>query len=118
MSKVLVTSYDTLVGAAVSCAREERRISQNAFAKKVGFAQSHLSRIEAGALSITVVHLARIAECLDWQESALLEMVEQTQRYLKTLGVNVFRQKRDASMLTARQVNAMLASGQRREGVK
>lgn len=107
-SHVVTTTYDTLVGAALVQARDERGLTQSGLAAKLGFKQSRLSRVESGSLPLTVTQLSVISGHLCRRESGLLALVEHMLVRLKKMRIKVLWQRRDASSLTAKQVNAML----------
>ncbi len=51
--------------AAIKAARQAKKMTQQALAQKVGLPQSHLSKIEAGKVNVSLESLIEIARCLE-----------------------------------------------------
>jgi transcriptional regulator with XRE-family HTH domain len=70
--------------ATLKRAREQKGLTQRELAKKVGLPQSHISRIERGAVDLQTTGLIEIARALDMElvlvPRALLSAVQALQR--------------------------------------
>ena len=53
-----------IVGRNVRRLRQERRLTQEAFAERSGFAQTYVSQLENGRLNPTIVTLFELAQAL------------------------------------------------------
>ena len=61
-----------MLGAAVRELRQERSLSQEAFADLAGLDRSYMGGIERGEHNLTVMSLLRIATALDCKASVLM----------------------------------------------
>ncbi|MDK3075497.1 helix-turn-helix domain-containing protein [Sedimentitalea sp. JM2-8] len=61
-----MTSYESeKLAATLKAAREKKGLSQRALSSRAGVPQSHISKIESGAVNLTVSSLTAIANALD-----------------------------------------------------
>lgn len=71
-----LTTYEGVVSQTVVKLREERGISQAAFAEQVGLSPSTWSRIESGDSGLSLDQLKKAAEILSFQPHQLLEIAD------------------------------------------
>jgi len=75
------------IGASLKAAREKKGLSQRALSEKVGIAQSHISKIENGAVNLQISSLIELARILELElmlvPRALLPVFEALQRGVK-----------------------------------
>jgi transcriptional regulator with XRE-family HTH domain len=93
------TTYAAVVGQILARMRADRRMSQMAVATSLGVVQSVVSRVESGALPLTVDLLARWAALLQVRPGQVLDSAEAAVAALERQGVRVVlrRQKDDES---------------------
>jgi transcriptional regulator with XRE-family HTH domain len=65
MVKCIVTYAGQHIVAALKAAREKKELSQRALSTKAGVPQSHISRIERGAVDLQLSSLIELARVLD-----------------------------------------------------
>ncbi|NTU82210.1 MAG: helix-turn-helix transcriptional regulator [Chloroflexales bacterium] len=68
----VVEPIDRQVGQRIAAAREERGMSQRAFAAQLGWPSGTLANYESGRRRLTLSHLAHIARTLDRSPAAFL----------------------------------------------
>jgi transcriptional regulator with XRE-family HTH domain len=64
------------LGRSIRSVREQKRYSQEGFARHAGLDRSYFGAIERGEFNITVAMLAKIADALDTTVAALCEKAE------------------------------------------
>lgn len=62
-----------MLGAAVRELRQERSLSQEAFADLAGLDRSYMGGIERGEHNVALINIQRIAQALDLKVAALME---------------------------------------------
>lgn len=60
------------IGKIIKAIREEKKISQEAFAAKAGLGRSYYGRVERGEQNITIQNLIRIALTLEVEVAELI----------------------------------------------
>ncbi len=108
MSRRPTVAFDTLVGVAVYHWRTARGMSQVELAKRLAVGQSWLSRVESGALPLTVSNLTQLGEMIGVSSSRILADAHGCVRHLgKT--VRVTHARREPDFLTAARAKVLLA---------
>lgn len=87
------TTYAAVVGQVLARARSAKGIPQAALAAELGVAQSVVSRVETGALPLTVDTLARWAAMLQMAPADVLASADAAVRALEGQGVRVLYQR-------------------------
>jgi len=84
MPKHINLSRLEAIADALSGAREQKGLSQRALGKRVGFPQSHISKIESAAVDLQTTSLIEMARALDLEvvliPRSLLPAVQALQR--------------------------------------
>lgn len=86
---VSVTTFSAILGQVIAQHRTVQNISQAGLARRLGVAQSVMSRVESGALPITTDMLCRIGDAVGVPSSELLRGAEAGARLLGRRGVRV-----------------------------
>lgn len=86
-------SYPEIVGGVLKQIRTQLHLDQATVAKVVGVAQPTWSRIENGAVPITVEQLALIAPTLNLRPSQLLERADTAVEGFRRQGIQVTPQR-------------------------
>ena len=83
------TSYLEIVGVVLKQLRTEKGLDQAALASAVGIAQSTWSRVENGAVPITVEQLALVCGMLGVPPGSVLEKADRAAHQMRQRGVEV-----------------------------
>ncbi len=83
------TTYPAIVGRILVDLRKRAGIGQDVVAGAMGITQSTLSRVERGESALTVEQLARAANSLDLNASAVLAKAESAVLELNAQGIEV-----------------------------
>jgi transcriptional regulator with XRE-family HTH domain len=81
--------YSTVVGLALAHARTRAGLSQLELSERMDVPQSSLSRLESGAILMTVDQLRRAARCLDVSADRIVRAAEKLVEQLSARGIVV-----------------------------
>lgn len=93
------TTYPAIVGQIIAASRHEKGLSQGQLAAKIGTNQSALSKIERGAMTLSIVQLASIAELLDTTPGRLITIADRAADYTERRGVRVEKEQGKSSLV-------------------
>lgn len=85
----VLVKFNAIVGNAVSTFRTEAGLTQGELAVKMKVPQSALSRLESGAVPITVDQLKRASWALGMHAHVIMQRAEDTADQLKARGFNI-----------------------------
>jgi transcriptional regulator with XRE-family HTH domain len=85
VSKRSTSAHDVQIGRAVRSHREERGISQQVLARKIGVSFQQLQKYESGSNRISAGRLAQIAQALSAPMNAFFAKATQTPTFEKGL---------------------------------
>ena len=85
--------YPSIVGAVLAQLREQRGMQQLELAGKLGLSPSTWSRIERGALALTLEQLAAAADALKTSPGEILTRADKAATRIRQQGVTVRRER-------------------------
>lgn len=91
-------SYAAIVGATIIAFRERRGLQQGSLAQAIGVSQSTVSRIERGAISISIEQLAAIAGELRTTPGELLVTADRSVEQARQRGMRVVYGRRTTAL--------------------
>lgn len=103
-----LTTYESVVSQTVAKLRDQKGISQAAFAEQVGLSPSTWSRIESGDSGLSIDHLKKVAEILGLKPHQLLEIADKVLEETPQLEV-VTKKKEMVTTITAASAAAGMA---------
>ncbi|HXT18058.1 MAG TPA: helix-turn-helix transcriptional regulator [Gemmatimonadaceae bacterium] len=72
--------YPEAFGRTVRRLREERQVSQEAFAADAGISRTYMSEIERGVTTVSLDTIAKLAKALDISMATLMKYMEDSDR--------------------------------------
>ena len=94
------TTNVAVLGVVISLLREEKKVKQGEFAKKINMSSPSVSKIEQGTNTITYDTLLQIARALNSRVSEILNVTESLCDLLVARGIQVFDTDKDVQEST------------------
>lgn len=83
------TTHTAVFGAVLSLIREQRKIKQGSFAKKIQMSSPSISKIEKGDTPLSYENLIKCSQILNLKTSFLLETCEKVEEALRERGIRI-----------------------------
>jgi len=118
---MIVKPYSThmaVFGAVLALLRENRKIKQGAFAKKIEMSSPSVSKIEKGETPLSYDNLRKCSDTLGIKTSKLLEVCENVEEALRDRGIRVLTKNPEEIVTGTDSLEMILSSKMLKEYIR